>query len=287
MAWFSDYLAVAWAELGILSWHDLFEIIIFSWAAYTIIRWLSQDSSPRLLTSFYLLCGLFFVSWHLSITGLTIAFALALPVIAPLFVILHQKTLQQHFITLKSIKTAPEKPEVWLEELIQASLRALNINRHLICIIERYDSLASLLSLKLLLQAPINRPLLDILIKNESPEEPLTLLVHQTGKITALNPTLKMYEHEAWVSDEVKILERWKQDAILITEKSDAIVFVVSHETRLFDLVIEGKCIDHLSANATFSCITQYMNRKQLITQPSGAFYASHSNKDHGKQPRA
>ena len=94
-------------------------------------------------------------------------------------------------------------------------------------------------------------------------EETLTIWVAHTGLLVAINPHWHAGYDEIWSSQQMSPLHRYKQDALLISQKSDAIITVMSPETRLFDVLVGGKGFDNISAGYAFSLVKQYIASRQ------------------------
>lgn len=286
MTWFTNLLGTLNATTLFFTWRDVLEICIFSFMSYGVIRLLAQDKQKRLLPTFYLYCTLFACAFFFNITGLLIVLAIGAPIVAMLFITMHQRTLQKNFIQLTSLAPQPEKVAEWLDVLLQSALHGLNQNKSLVVILERSQSLESLLTASCTLHAPISDQLLTILLKASSAEEPIVLWVNQAGKIHALNPTSTIPYESTWLSEELQSLDRFKQDGFIITEKSDAIIWMLSPTTRLFTLIAGGKIFERLSVTALMSTITKMLATPQITKEEYTHGISNWKNRTR-QQPRA
>ena len=244
-----------YAYLHIFSWRDCLEILLLAGIIYLFVRWLAQDTQKNLTAWFYGYCGLVFGAYYCGLTTLYLMFCIATPVVILFFMVMHQHILQKNFITLTSLSPRAQPASHWLEALVQGCLHALNKNREIFCIIERTDALDLFLSTNAVFNADITQELLEILTKHDGS---LTLWVNHAGKLHALNPVWRGTADEIWVSNDVKALHTWKQNALLMTSKSNAIMFTISPTTRLCTIIMEGKMINDLSAHHAFALLKNY-----------------------------
>lgn len=253
-------------KLMIFSLYDCIEIIVLATALYYFMRWLAQDKQKNLIVWFYGYCTLLCGSFYLGLQTVHFLLLAASPVVFMLFIVIHQQTLQKNFITLTSLSPKALPTTHWLEELIQGCLHALNKNREVFCIIERTDSLEQFLATNCVFNAEITQDLLEQLVIKTAHEGVVTLWVNHAGKLHGFNPTWRTTPDEIWVTQDVKALHAWKQNALLMTEKSDALMFTLSPTTRLCTIIIEGKIVNDLSAHHAFALLKNYCS----LTSKSG-----------------
>ncbi|HAU30314.1 MAG: hypothetical protein UV79_C0001G0050 [candidate division TM6 bacterium GW2011_GWF2_43_17] len=270
MEWLSDLALTIKQELWLISWRDILEILFFSSVIYRIIRWLNHDKQKNLVLGFYSYISIFFLSYYLNISGITFFLLVSAPAIAMLFILLHQKTLQRNYVALKSTPTSPEIADRWIEELLQAFLHGVNKNRHMIGIIERKAHLEPFFIARCLFNTPISRELLTLLTNSTQTEEIATFWVNEEGKLIAFNPIWNVEQDEIWLAPDLKIAEKHKQDAAVISQQSDAIIIFLSPENRLFDVIFEGKRFENISAGYSFSLIKQFITQ---MPKPKGLNY--------------
>ncbi|HBL98564.1 TPA: hypothetical protein DDZ86_02880 [Candidatus Dependentiae bacterium] len=281
---FSQLVAFIKHEWLLVTWRDAVEITVFSYLAHRILRWLGQDQQKNLVAAFYGYFAITVLAFYAQLSGLAIVLFACAPAVAMIFILTHQQTLQKNFITLKTVAPKRDAADQWLEEVIQASLRGVNKNKTVICIIERTGGLSPFLTARCVFNAPVTRELLTLLMNSSADaEETLTIWVNQMGLLVAVNPVWHAEYDEIWVSKEIKMLHKWKQDALFITQKSDALVTVLSPDTRLFDVLVDGKSFDNVSAGYAFSLIKQICFGK---TDSKGSLHASISRKTSQQQPR-
>jgi hypothetical protein len=266
MEWTFDLPALLSQNSLLLTWRDLVEVLLFSVGSYAIIRWLAQDSQKNLVGVFYGLCLLVFAAHLCNLPGVCFVLFLISPLIATIFVLLHEQTLQKNFVALRAITPArAEAPTNWLETLIQASLRGINKSRTVVGIIQRGDSLETFLTLPAPLNAPITDELIDMIINASSTAQPTILLMGQTGTLIALNPRQRANSYDTHHGEQMTAEELWRQNALIITSQSDSIFFLLSPKTRLFEIVCRGKLYDSLPATQALSVLQHNLTAKQEV----------------------
>lgn len=240
--------------------HERFRIAIllrssfFSTTVYYILLWLRKDDERNLLVSFYLYCALFFASHYFDLPVVRFVLFISAPVIALLFIIVHQETLQKNFVRLAKSPLPAQEKNNWVDELIKCCLTALNRHKDIILIIERNDLLKSLIHSPYFIYAELKRDIFDILLDKQTSDNDYMIWINQQGKIVAINSTWRTQLDEAWISKEAQHMHSWKQQAIFITARTDALLFKINPLTRTFDLISQGKVSEGMSAEqaATF-----------------------------------
>lgn len=269
MEWLSDIAATLKQDLWLLSWRDIIEILFFSIVIYQVIRWLNQDRQKNLVFAFYGYTILLFLSYYLSLSGITFLLLISTPAVAMLFILLHQKTLQRNYVALKNTPTKPDITDKWIEELLQSFLYGINKNKNMIGIIERKAHLEPFLRPRCLFNTPISRELLTLLTNSAESGDTATFWVNENGSLIAFNPVWNVEQDEVWLSPELKLVEKRKQDAALISQQSDAILLFLSPENRLFDVIFEGKNFENISAGYAFSLVKQFITKPQQTKESS------------------
>jgi DNA integrity scanning protein DisA with diadenylate cyclase activity len=258
MSWFTTAVTYLRHELLFISWRDYAEIFFFSLLVYYFLQWLNQDKKNSLVFWFYGYTAILFGAYFTQLNSISLVLTLSSPIALMIFIMVHEQTLQKNFVTLTNISPKAVNHHHWLEELMQACLHAVNKNREIICVIERADSIDFFISASVHFNAKISQKAVELLMNTIPENQPVALWVNHAGKLLTINPIWHVYPDEAWISPEIKALHKWKQDAIFITKKSDAIVFALSTLTRCFDVIIEGKTINNLPAGHAFELLKKY-----------------------------
>lgn len=268
MSWWSTLYQCIEHELNFITWRDSVEILFFSLCIYYFLLWLSHDKQKNLIFWFYGYSITLITAHFTQLNSVKLVMLAAAPIVLIMFIVLHQQTLQKNFIALKNITPSKkEKHYHWLKELMQASLHCINKQREIIYIIERNDSINNFFSTSYQFNAQINHKTLDLLINTDNKKQATILWVNHAGKLISINPHWKKNIDETWASEDIKALHQWKQNAIFISKKTDALVFALTPRTRLFDIIIDGKTINQMNASDAFSLLKKYNNLSQKKDQ--------------------
>lgn len=252
----------------IAPYRDVIEIIFFSTICYYIQLWLKKDTERNLLFAFYLYCASFFVAHYAHLPVIRHILFLASPVIAILFIILHQETLQKNFVKLAKGKLPLNETSHWIDELIKCCLTALNRHKEIILIIERNDPLKSIIHAPYFIYAELKKDVFDILLEKHIAHNDYMIWINQQGKLVAISATWRTQLDEAWMSNETKIMNTWKQQALFITAKTDTLLFKVNPLTRSFDLIMQGKITEGVRAEQLSAFMKKNLLSPKNLIQP-------------------
>lgn len=251
-------------EFGIVSFKDGIEIVVFSVVMYYFLLWLHKDQQKNLLAIVYSYYGIGISAHYCSLTTISTLLWYTAPGALLVFIILHQETLQRNFIMLKRITKPVQEPTQWIDELMKLCLNALNNKKELICVIERTDSLRDLLETPGTFYADIKKETIELLLEKQVCNQQKFVWLNQEGKLLAINAHWKVHLHKEWISDDGQALAQWKQDALFITSKTDALLFKINILSRSFDIINNGVLHEHNDAHQTAILL-----RKSIIEQKS------------------
>lgn len=277
----SPYFTQNLQYLGIFSWKDPLEILFFSWVIYRFSLWLKQNQTQHLLTTFYRLCLFLAGSYFLQLTTLNSFFLLYGPSIVMLFILIHQESLQQNFVTMKKIKPQEKNStNNWLEILLRSCLRTQNAHKTFICIIEQQQELSFLLDAPFFLKNNLNDDLLVLLLESPHLDAKKIVWLSYDGSVNAVNCTWKKPIEQTWLADNVVNQEAWLANALMVTQKTDALVFKSNAQTGTFDVVAQGKLVENLSATNTLRIIRHYLNvNPEKVTKKGDTAYENPQHK--------
>ena len=241
------------------------EILSLTLIFYFFSIWLSYDRSKFLLPYFYSYCAAALLAHVFALTTLENFLFLYSPAALLMLVVIHQETLQKNFILARNITPSVPAENDWLNLLMRSFLIALNQNKSIICVIEKHDSLNTVLDAPLTFKAQIQKDLFDILLDSSSFDAEKMIWVTHQGELRAINATWNAQIDKAWINDDISSLEEWKQDAVLLTNKTDALVFKINPQTRTVDLVAQKKILDALPINDAFAAIKKYLYGNQTF----------------------
>lgn len=273
----TDIFTPLLSALASFSWRDAIEIIAFSAIIYRFLRWLNEDQHKQLVLYFYGYCGATICAHYLHLTILSQTLLILAPVVLCIFVIVHQHSLQKNFVALKKVQPA-QAAEHWIDELIRASLYAMNKSKNVVWVIERKDNLDATMQAPCLFYADLKKDLVDLLLDTQTTQETM-LWVQQTGKLVASNVAWNIREDQSWLSPEAAQLPLWQQQALLVSSKTDAIIVYCCALTRLLSVVTQEKSIDNLSAHQTALLLKRMVGQTAVTTSSTieGISYASQS----------
>lgn len=233
------------------------EIIILSSFFYYFSLWLKKDKEKNLIWYFYSYCFLFFGSWYCNFYAINIFMLYTCPLMCLILLIIHQDILQRNFISLKK-DTVASKNNDYLEQLLRAGLATLNKNKTFYCVIEQSCEIKPFVKTDLLLKADLTQEHIAYLIESASFDEKKFLWCSSLGYIIAINAEWRIHQTHAPL-EASSIQNHWKEDAILMTSKTDAYVIKGNPNTRLFDLVAQGKIHEQLSAHQVLQTLKMHI----------------------------
>ena len=256
-----NYLSTLLAHVArSLPYRDIAEILFFAAAIYYIQLWLKKDSSRNLILGFYMYCALFCASYYADLPVLRFVLFVFAPAIAMLFIILHQEALQKNFISLANPAVPLKEQGNWIDELIMCSLTALNKNKDIILVLERNDPLKNLIHSPYFIYAELKRDVFDILLDKQLPGNDYMIWINQQGKIVSINSSWKTQLDEDWISQEAEHMHVWKQQALYISGKTDAVALKINPVSRTFDVVSQGGIVEGMNAET----VTTYLKKHLL-----------------------
>lgn len=268
---------------AIARWHDLIEIAFFSTVIYYFSLWLIGDKQKELLFYFYGYCAATIAAFTFNLPAIASLLFIGSPVITVIFIMLHQETLQRNFITLKNIIPAQKMhTENWIELLIRSCVMAMNNNKELLCVVEQKDSLSHLLRSSFYIDAPLHKGLLDILIESETFESKKIIWIGQNGVLRAINAEWIIPNTDPLIAYDHNEISSWKQEAGLISHKTDALIFKTCPDSRLFDVIVQEKHIEQLNTSMMIKLMKKYQGT--IETNKAGGSYVPHHQKDSGSQ---
>jgi hypothetical protein len=274
--------------VGLLHWHDIFEICLYSVGIYYFSRWLSRDTQKNLVAPFYAYCVMMCLSYTLGFSSVHVVLLMATPIFFMLFILFHQTTLQKNFITMKKIiPTTAVIPHDWIDGLMRGSLHAVNTSKKLLVLIEDQDDIAQLVTSPMLLYAPLAKDVLEFLIDSPHYQDNKLVVIDTNGYVRAVNAQWQDRERTAIMHGD----DEWHAYWIEFTQKTDALFLYILPEQRLFTLYVQGKMLESLSAASVITVLKNFTissskSRKQEADSLQGAFNESFTKKSLFKQAR-
>lgn len=262
------------------TWLSLAEIIIFSALFYYISRWLNLDQKTHLLRYFYGYCLFILLSAWAPLPLLYSALTNFAPVSALLFILFHQETLQKNFITLCRYMPAQKTSFEWLQALIRLALINRNNGINLRIIIEHNETLDNILTNPFKIEAPFQEDLLAALIMSQAFEQEKFIWLRYDGSIVSININLTQHQDDIWKEEKIQLMPQWKQDALLISTKTDAFIIATDMAGSSFTIITNGTVLSEISAENVLKIIKKHMN---VVIKSKGTQYYE-CKKSHEKQ---
>lgn len=270
-------------QLGLYSYQNYIEVIIFSLVIYKTLRWLQQDHTKQLLLYVYAYASVMIASRMLSCPTLFWVMFILMPVVALLCIVVHQKQLQKNFILGSTKYVTPETMPTknWLEVFIRSCLLTSYQNKQIFCVMQREDELATLLHAPYALQLPIQEEIVRLILSSNALNNPSIIWITQSGTINSVNASWKESLIQELLS--VSIENQNHACANLLTKKTDAVVFSIDPTTRLAMIWHQGKSLHQITIDQLITSCKQilYKNIANQSVQKSGVHYATQSNSAH------
>jgi hypothetical protein len=238
------------------TWRDAAELALLSGIIYFFLRWLNEDTSGYPLCFLYGYSALTFGTYCLQLYTISTLLLIALPITITLLIIIHQHTLQKRFITYKVIKPLQEDTNAWLEEFIGTCLGAFHKQKDIFCLIERNDRLKELMDAPFYLYGDLKKSFMDVLVDHLDTANNRMLWINQQGKIIAINACL------ASAPQNTTSLPIWKQQALILTHKTDAIILKTCSTSRLFTVIAQGRLIEELPVSQALALLKRYLTHQ-------------------------
>jgi hypothetical protein len=241
------------------SWRDALEVLFLSTVFYQCSRWLVLDQHKNLLGYFYSYAFVWLGAYAANLGLVASCLAICAPITAILFIVLHQKTLQKNFVTLRNYHTAVNPNTDWLELLVRAALVSINNNKEFLCVIEHTHALNELIHAPVNLYAPIKEDLLAIILESAVFESQSLVWVQSQGTLLGINAQWGHTQDQQAVATSPQNIPGWKQDALLITSSTDAVLFHIDPRSRSFTIIVQGTVVEGVSSNNALPFIKKYI----------------------------
>ena len=246
------------SKLLIFSWKDGIEIALFIISVYGFSSWLSKDKHKNLVLWFYSYSTLLLVTYFFELNNANQFLLGAFPAAIMIFLLLHQRELQKNFVSLKNVKSEIKTLD-WIDILLRAAITAMDNKKEFLCLVESNDSMQGFIETSLKANSELNENLLNVLIKSPLFEQDKLVWIGQ-GKLLSINADWSLENKKIWIAEKSS-LEEWKQNAILFSAKTDALIFKANPEKRTFDIVAQGKLTEHINTNDALNVISQYLRK--------------------------
>ena len=271
-------------QLHFLVFRDYLEILFFSTLIYYLSVWLAQDARKNLIVHFYGYCALIGIAYAAQLSSITFFLTFFAPVILMCFIIVHETTLQKNYVMLRNTNAPKKEARDWIEHLVRICLQNMNENRSLTCLIEQSDSLRSVLTAAMHLDVDLHTGILEMLVKAPTFSPEKIIWINKCGSLIGINTQWIHSTEQTFIDDSVKKLDRFKQDALLYTAKTDAVILRSDPVTHTFDIIAGGTLFESVSAHGVLTSLKTYLGAPSNTKK--GDIHGTFTRKYNQKQPR-
>ena len=127
----------------------------------------------------------------------------------------------------------------------------------------------------------MQKNLLALLLDSQVFDSKKMIWINSQGKLLGLNASWNITLEESFLTDSVKNLDSWQQDALFFTAKTDAIVFKLCPKARSFDIIAQSKIFNNVNTSHALKTIEKYLTSN---SNTQGAHYAFSTKKQSHKQ---
>jgi len=251
-----------WGYNSFFYWRSTIEVLFFTLLIYYFSIWLKNDRHKNLLPYFYGYCFISIVAYYSQLTTITYFLFLFAPVAVMLFILVHQTTLQKSFVALKNITPAKHEIGNWEHDLIRSFLFAINKNKEIHCVIENKDSLEDFIHSPMILHANIQQGLIKILQDSDLFDQKKMLWLNTSGQLVGINGAWRESVFQEFDDQNNSDMHPWKQSALLLSSKTDALFLRITPTQRTFDVIFNGKIVNNINSDNALKIIRKYSSTK-------------------------
>lgn len=168
------------------------------------------------------------------------------------FIVLHVETIFQSS-QLSKIKEL----NALIDELIQCAQTALKKRKETIIIVEGNDTLKDLIHAPYFIYAEFKQDVFEILLEKQAPGTDYLIWINHHGKIVSINSDWKTPLNDERISEEIEHMHAWKQHALYVSRKTDALILKINPFSQTFDVVSQGHIVVGLNMEALISNLKQ------------------------------
>ena len=253
---------MTWLHSPIISYmyiwgfRDCFEALFFIIVLYKTTVWLNKDRARKLVWYLYGYCSLILLCHYLTLPLMFSCLVAGAPVAAIVFILMHQEILQKHFAMPTKIIPASLSTQ-WIDELLQASLIAMNSKKQILCIVEDHDNLNTLMATSYSMSTPCRKSVLLMLTESTTFDQQQLIWLSTDGMLKGINcnwsQSQEMADKDSWTN------------TLRICTKTDALAFKGNPERNTFDVIVHGNIIENLSSANCRTVLLQYLNKSHIM----------------------
>jgi len=254
--------------LGILRWADFVEIALFTAIIFQFCCWLRRDRTNFLLGYFYAAGAVFLCALFFDLRAILELYRTSWPILVLLFIIVHQKSLQQNYVAARTIAPIKSTADMqWIHLCMRAAFKAVQRKKNIIFIIQGKQQLEEHITDTIALHSPITQQTLDMIIESSIIEDHTIMLLNQTGILLGFNGH--------WLSTEIPTIQNdtplteQQKHALMWTSKTDALVFFAHTESKRITLLAQGTIVQDIPNDKAELVINQYLRKQQFAAAQS------------------
>lgn len=273
-------------QLGLYTYQNYLEVLIFSTVIYTSLRWIQKDYTKSLSLYIYLYSALLIFSHVIQAQILFWTMIIFAPLGALLCIVIHQTTLQKIFVqpTMRQIHADGLPDQQWSEILIRSLLFAAHHQKNIFCVLQRQDSVHYLIDSPYFLNTSIQPEVVDLILSSSMIENPTIMLVDHLGVIKSVNGTWskRMHDHMILGSNHTTTQHN-QQAASIIAQTTNAIVWHIEPTTQQATVWYQDTIIQNVSIDQLLSLCKKHIPNvsDQKKMNLKGEFHAQKSNSPH------
>ncbi|OGB86465.1 hypothetical protein A3J41_02815 [candidate division TM6 bacterium RIFCSPHIGHO2_12_FULL_38_8] len=270
-------------QLSLYTWQNYIEVCAFSYILYKILRWLQQDHTKHLILHVYAYAGIMILSGLTGCITLFWTMFIIMPVAMVACIIMHQKQLQKNFILASGKDLTPHSlpTKNWLDLFVRSCLLFAYQHKQFYCIIERSDHLAPLLQSPCNLYLALQQNIIDLVLSSTALHNPAILWLTDSGIINSVNVTWQPILTNEILTPQHQTTHH--AEILLLTAKTDALVWSIDPTTKLAMLWHQGKSMHKLTIDQLLTSSKQILNQKKehKNVHKQGVFNAAQDNSAH------
>ena len=254
MTTFLNYCVVVAEYLRLITLSDLVDIVILSFILYKCINLLQWTNAAKVAKVLLIMVACMWVSYQLSLDAINFLRSKAMELGFLALVILFQPEIRRFFEQVGSSgrpslirrffrdDTPGNEVERAIAETVEAYREMADNKVGALMVFERDVKLDNVISSGTAFQSTVNSELLKNLFYNKAPLHDGAVIVRR-GKIVAAGCMLPMSDSMSLSKD----LGMRHRAGLGMSERSDAVVAVVSEETGAISIMLRGTLRRHLS----------------------------------------
>lgn len=249
-------------RLAIFNAKDVIEILSITAGLYYFSIWLKHDQQKPLVGYFYGINSLIIMGHVANLPTLNSAFTMLYSPILMLFILVHQRSLQKNFVTLKNIKPVQIINHNWLEILLRSCIIAANNQKYIYCLIEGRDTLNTLVCAPFEIKSQLQSELLDALLNSTTYNQHKMIWLSSTGVLLGINTEWKLTD--SMLDNQTSELDDWQKNCLLFTTKTDALAFRLNPHTKKFDIITEGVFLEKVPTDQAIKLMRKHFIKNHL-----------------------